>query len=249
MIRVSIGKVGSGKTACEVREMATNRTKRIYYSNIETSIKSNITLKPEMIIKKELVETKTKKDGTITPVYDYKLNVEFWKDRRKQSISVIVDEAHSVLNSRKSMSKQSIILGDFLALIRRFLGEDESGAGELVLITQLPYKIDVVARDLATEWRHHICYYKKTCLNCGCYWVENSEMPDRLFTCPKCRGVKLKKHNHFIVVRCFESLPDYESWNLFGNKTYFKQYIVNDIEKYFPLYDTLQWDNMFSTIY
>jgi len=27
-------------------------------------------------------------------------------------------------------------------------------------------------------------------------------------------------------------------------KTYYKHYLINDIEKVFPYYDTLQWENL-----
>jgi len=248
MIRISLGKVGSGKTACEVREMALCKTNRVYYSNIKTSIKSNIVLQPEMIIKKELVGEKKKKSGDLEPVYDLKLNVDFWKGKHENA-SVILDEAHSIMNSRRSMHKANILITDWLALIRRVLGESESGAGELVLITQLPYRLDTIARDMANEIRYHVCHYQKKCLDCGTNWRENSEMPERLFECPNCHSINICKFNHQIEIRHFSNLNNYEQWNLFGKKSYFKWYIITDIENYFPLYNTLQWDNMFNNLY
>lgn len=248
MIRISLGKLGSGKTACEVREMALCRTNRQYYSNIKTDIKSNKVISSDMIVKKELVGSKKKKNGDEDPIYEYKVNVDFWK-KKKGNVSVIIDEAHTVMNSRRSMHKANILITEWLALLRRVLGESESGVGELVLITQLPYRLDNIARDMATEFRHHICHYSKMCIYCGTVWDENSEMPERLFTCPSCGNYKLKKYNHRIEVRHFSTLQDYENWNMMGMKTFYKWYIVSDIEDYFPLYDTLQWDNMFNNIY
>ena len=168
MIRISIGNVGSGKTASEVREMALNKARRTYYSNINTkTIKNNVLIDPSMIVDKELVgEKKNKITNVVEPVYKFKVNLEFWKGI-KEPINVIIDEAHSILNSRRSMSKINILITDWLALIRRVLGQTESGEGELVFITQLPRRIDSLARDMATQIRYHLCHYVKTCKKCG----------------------------------------------------------------------------------
>lgn len=67
------------------------------YSNIKTKLKNQVNINPSMIIKKEVVDTKKKKDGTIEPVYEYKLNIDYWKGI-KEPINVILDEAHSIIN-------------------------------------------------------------------------------------------------------------------------------------------------------
>lgn len=74
-----------------------NMANRKTYSNIKTKLKNQVNINPSMIIKKEVVDTKKKKDGTIEPVYEYKLNIDYWKGI-KEPINVILDEAHSIIN-------------------------------------------------------------------------------------------------------------------------------------------------------
>ncbi|MDX1373497.1 MAG: zonular occludens toxin domain-containing protein, partial [Nitrososphaeraceae archaeon] len=141
MIRISLGNPGSGKTACEVREMILNRSKRHVYTNI--NIKKKRThphiklLKPEYIIQKEIKKIISSGKNKGTSIYDYTLNTDFWKSIT-DPINVVLDEAHTIVNARRSMSKINILVTDWLALIRRVLGQSASGYGELVLITQLP---------------------------------------------------------------------------------------------------------------
>lgn len=248
MIRISLGNVGSGKTASEVREMMLNASRRTTYTNVKTKIKHGRLLEPSMIIKKEQVDTIKKKSGEVQPVFDYKLNVEYWKSI-KEPINVVLDEAHSIMNSRRAMSKTNVIITDWLALIRRVLGQSESGYGELVFITQLPNRIDVIAREMAHQVRYHVCHFQKTCKKCGTTWRENSEMPESIWICPSCGDDRLRKHSHQIEVWHFSSMKEFEMWREFGQKNFYKHYLINDIEKYFPLYDTLQWDNLFGEYY
>lgn len=247
MIRISLGNVGSGKTANEVREMFLNRKNRKTYSNITTDIPNNVQLNHSMIVKKDVVGEKKKKNGDIEQVTELKLNVDFWKGI-KEPINVVLDEAHSVLNSRRSMSKLNIIVTEWLALIRRVLGQSESGYGELVFITQLPNRIDTIAREMATQVRYHICHYSLTCQTCWFRWKEHTEVPERSQTCLRCGTPNLKKHDHKIEIWHFNNMDSFTSWRYYNKKSYYRHYFVLDIEKYFPMYDTLQWDNMFSDI-
>lgn len=248
MIRISLGNVGSGKTASEVREMFVNKTNRKTYSNIVTKLKNQINIKPDMIIKKDIKNIKTNKMGKKENVYEYKLNLDYWKNI-KEPINVTLDEAHSILNARRSMSKTNIIITDWLALIRRVLGQSESGMGELTFITQLPNRIDNIARDMAQQIRYHVCHYLKECKKCGFQWPEHSELPEPLWNCPRCSYQHFKKFNHVIEVFKFNNMKSYLSWDEFSLKTFYDHYFINDIEKYFKYYSTLQWDNLFSEFY
>lgn len=248
MIRISLGNVGSGKTANEVREMYLNKQNRKTYTNIVVDLKHVVPIKHEMIAKKNVIGEKKKRDGTIEQVTELKLNMDYWKNI-KEPINVVLDEAHSIVNSRRAMSKLNIIVTDWLALIRRVLGQTESGYGELVFITQLPNRIDIIAREMATQIRYHICHYTMKCLECDYSWGEHSELPERAYKCYSCGHQKLKKFNHQIEIWHFRGIADFNEWKYFFRKTYYKHYIVNDIEKYFPLYDTMQWDNMFNELY
>lgn len=248
MIRISLGNVGSGKTASEVREIFQNPAKRLIYTNIATKKISHARLiNAEMIIKKEIVDNVTKKDGKKHAIYQYQLNKEFWQNIH-EPISVVLDEAHAIINSRRSMSKVNIIVTDWIALLRRVLGSNDSGFGELVLITQLPHRIDIIAREMATQVRYHVCHYRKVCKNCHLSFWEHSEQPESRYCCPKCNGSLIKK-DHVIEIWRFRSMAHFEHWRNFNERTFYSHYIINDIERYFPLYNTLQWDNMFSEFY
>ena len=231
----------------EVREMLFNRTHRKTYSNIKTTIKHQLELKPGMIIKKEVVGSKKSK-GEEVSIYEYKLNLDFWKSI-KEPINVVLDEAHTILNSRRSMSKTNIILTDWLALVRRVLGGTEGGYGELVFITQLPNRIDNIAREMAHQVRYHICHYAKSCKVCGTSWREHSEVSESIYSCPRCASPDLLKHSHYLQIWFFDSMENFQAWKTFGATTYYKQIYVWDIEKVFSLYSTLQWDNLFSEHY
>lgn len=240
MIRISLGNVGSGKTASEVREIFHNPLHRKYFSNIITNLKHCHVLKPEYIIKK--IQIGTTKSGV--PIYDYKLNLDFWKNQ-KEPLNIVLDEAHAIVDSRRSMSKPNQIITSWQSAIRRIIGATESGYGELVYVTQLLYSIDNRVRDLATQIRYHICHFQKTCKNCGASWRENTEMPETIKFCPTCRSINLVKHNHIIEVFKFVSVANYEAWKFNGVTTFYQRYLIYDIEKYFENYDTLQWENLF----
>ena len=189
MIRISAGNLGSGKTANEVREMYLNSQHIQYVSNINTSMQHQQNINSKMILKQELVKTIKKRDGSSENIYQNTLNADYWKKLSKSTnkpLSVVLDEAHSIINSRKSMSKVNIVINDWLALLRRVLGADSSGRGELVLITQLPNRIDIIARDMANQIRYHVCHYIKSCGKCLTYWAENSESPEPVRICPQC---------------------------------------------------------------
>lgn len=194
-----------------------------------------------MIVLKE--ETGVKKNGEKT--YDYKLNIDFWKKQsKKQPISVVLDEAHAIIDARRSMSRTNRLFNQWLSLIRRVLGQSESGYGELVFITQLHNRIDCVAREMATQVRYHICHYSKKCKKCCSSWSESSESPEPLHVCPACGSSKVIKCNHRIESYHFKNMQAYTTWKDFGINTFYRHYLTDDIERYFPLYDTLQWENL-----
>lgn len=251
MIRIFLGNVGSGKTACAVRDMYLSQKQRVTYSNIITKFKFQKTIMPEMIVKKELAKTVRRKSGETEAIYKYSLNIDYWKDviKKQKAINIIIDEAHTILNARRSMSRINIIISDWLALVRRVLGSTEAGHGELCFITQLPNRIDIIAREMATQVRYHVYHYKKTCKTCDHVWAEHSEMPEPRLQCPRCGNFEIKKFGHNIEVWHFANMNAYTGWKEFGAKSFYKHYIINDIEKYFKFYDTLQWDNMFSSFY
>lgn len=249
MIQIYLGNVGSGKTALAVREMYHNKLHRVTYTNIKTPLKNVRELNPKMIIKQEIVDHKrSRSTGELEPVYKNSLNIDYWKNI-EEPINVTLDEAHSILNARKSMSKINVIVTDWLALIRRVLGETDAGQGNLTFITQLPNRLDTIARDMATNILYCVMHYRKTCTTCKTTWQENSEMPETYVSCFHCGKYTIKKHSHTVEVWHFSSMKRFEMWDIYGQKSFYKHYYINDIQKYFELYDTLQWDNLFSDFY
>jgi len=137
-------------------------------------------------------------------------------------------------------------MADFLSLLRRVVGSGDSGYGTLTLITQLERRLDPIAREMATNVRFCICHYNKICKKCKYVWSENNEIAEPRYQCPKCNNIHIHKHNHRIETFHFHSFKAYEDWKELGMKTYHKHYFINDIEKYFPYYNTLQWENLIS---
>lgn len=247
MIKIVLGNVGSGKTASIVRYMK-NNPQKYFITNIDTygeEFKHVFKLKAEMIIKK--TDKKVKRNGK--NVNKYKLNIDFWKKIIKEfkNINIIIDEAHIFFNPRRSMSRLNIIMTDFLALLRRVLGSSDIG-GELILITQLSRRLDIISREMATDVEYCINHYKKTCDNCRLTWIENNEMPNKADKCPRCRDFHIKKHSLQIEVYRFQNMDYFLRWYDTGGvyKSYYDRYLITDIEKVFNNYDTLQFTDMFT---
>lgn len=224
-----------------------NSGNRITYSNIITSIKNNVEIKKGMIVKRNVLSYKKSGDAN----YKYELNEDFWRDLDKTTpINVVIDEAHSIMNARRSMSKTNEIMNQWMALIRRIIGSKTSDDGELVLITQLWNRIDVIAREMAHQIRYHICHYEKTCSECRFTWSETSDDEEHSSRCYRCGAFDPVKHSHMIEVFKFSSMTEFIGWkDPYGFGQYYSHYYITDIENYFPLYDTHQWENLFEDIY
>lgn len=201
-----------------------------------------------MIVKKEHVRDKKTRSGDTEPIYEYKLNMDYWRSI-KEPINVVIDEAHSIINARRAMSKVNVIVTDWMALIRRILGSNESGHGELVLITQLPRRLDPIARDMAVQIKYVICHYLKTCKKCGTCWQETSETPEKSWSCLRCASHHIIKNNHVIECFKFRDIDHFTAWKEQKVKSYYDHYFMPNIETVFTMYNTLQWDNLFSNLY
>jgi hypothetical protein len=226
--------------------MMLNQAHRPTFSNIITKgVKHNTVMTSSMIIKKDVIPSKS---GKVKDTVKLALNTHFWKDQQSKhgAINVILDEAHTLFNSRRTMSKVNAVMTDFLALLRRVLGANDAGHGELILISQLDRRIDVIAREMATQIRYHVCHYKKVCSKCGYSWKENNETPEQRWECVSCGSYYIKKENHVIECWHFANIQKYDAWKMMGMQTFHRHYFINDIEQYFKHYSTLQWDNLIS---
>lgn len=241
MIRIFLGNPGSGKTLSCVADMLKNNKGIVTYSNILTNkIPNNIPFTREMLIKEEYNEK--------GKLLKQSLNVEFWQEaiKKHKAINIIIDEAHTVFNARRSMSKNNIIMTDFLALIRRMIGSKSTKHGTLTLISQLHNRLDNISRDMATQVRYHLYNSCKRCLKCNLHWFETNLSQEELFICPRCNSKRIDEYNNYIDVWCFTCMDDYLKWKEFGVRTFYDFYRMTDPTKYFKYYDTLQLDNLIS---
>jgi len=245
LIRIFLGNVGSGKTACAVREMILYPNDYTTYSNIKIKGAKNCKLiTRDMIIKTDVIGQKKNGENITKDVF----NEDFWREASKEeSINVVIDEAHTILNARNSMSKKTRCLLDFLAMIRRIVQNNVKGTyGSLTLISQLERRLDVVAKEMSSQVRYHICHYTKTCKKCELTWQENNEESEPLYECPRCHWGHIVKYNHQIEVWFFNSMDNFYLWKYRGSKTHYKHIMITDIEDYFKFYNTLQWEDMIS---
>ena len=174
-------------------------------------------------------------------------NINFWKEliTEHKEVNVIIDEGHILFNSRNSMSKDSRIVLEWVALLRRVLGGNDNN-NDLTIISQLSRRLDVVLRDMANEVKYTICHYIKTCKKCSYSWQECNETAEKFNRCLNCNNIHITKHKTIIEVYHFSSVEDFNSFKNFGYKTAFKHYLINDIETIFGNYDTLQFDDLLS---
>jgi len=248
---ISLGNPGSGKTLTIVREMIEGLNGYDTYTNIVPQKPRKMPFVKVMNKKMIISESPMLKDNDTPyikngkPVTTKELNSKFWTSI-KEPINVVIDEAHIIFNSRSAMSKENKIFGEWIALIRRVLGSRQGGSGDLILISQLSRRIDVIAREMASQIRYHVCHYLKTCNKCKYTWQESSETPEPVWTCPKCLSYSIKKHTHVVEMWKFKSMEKYSAWKEMGMKTYYSRQRIRNVEKYFDYYDTLQWENLFS---
>jgi thymidine kinase len=245
MIKLILGNVGSGKTASTVRWMREHKDRKIY-TNIQTKGKDFmhvVRMTPDMIIEKNILSYK--RDGT--PIYEMKLNQKFWQEtiEREKKIHVVIDEAHTFFNPRRSMSKVNVIMTDFLALLRRVLGSHD-GTGELILITQLSRRLDIIAKEMATEVQYCVHHYKQKCSKCHHEQQETNETPIKMTVCPVCNSWYIKRYNSMIEVYHFSNVESFNRWYETKQKTYFARNCITDIHTVFTHYDTFQWADLIS---
>lgn len=246
MIKLIYGNVGSGKTASVVRMMKMNPHKT-YITNIHVrgqGFSHVIPLKPEMILKKEV--TGHKRDGRET--YKVRLNTDFWKETIKKygEMNIIIDEAHAFgLNPRRAMSQLNIVMGDFMALIRRVLGSTD-GAGDCYLITQLSRRMDPIVKDMADQVNYCIHHYVCQCSICKQRWAETNETANKFKVCPRCHDYRFKKIHSEIEVFEFKGNDAFIEWKDYKIRSYYNRYVIKDIEKIFGNYDTIQFEDILS---
>lgn len=243
MIRIYLGKLGSGKSISAIREIANDQSGRTNYTNIKNDLKNCIMIEGSDIIKKTLISTKKKRDGRIEEIFKYEFNLPFWQ-KQKKPLNIIWDEIHLVANSRDSQSKLNKCMSRFLSMGRRIVGSDDTGYGHFIFIAQTSRTIDVNLRDLANEIRYHVMYWISECKKCyRGRWV-TSEMKEVEF-CIYCGSWKLLRKDFMVKIFKFHDFIDYQKWYEGWGKFYFEKLWLSDIENYFEHYDTHQIEKIF----
>ena len=240
--------MGSGKTANCVRDMVMNQTKTSYYTNIIPKRPKQTpwihTINSSMIFKKTTEENPS---GRGKPKTKIEFNKEYW-DKIPRPISFVYDEAHEIFSARNSMSVINRVMANMTAMARRICGEGRNDS-DLVYVTQLDRRIDVIAREMATLIKYHVMHYFVTCKKCGLSWAETSEMPEKAKVCCRCGHYLLSRSNFVIEVTHYANIKAYDAWRDFGIPTHHMKYYITDIEKYFPFYSTMQWEGLFDDVY
>jgi len=143
LILAIIGGVGSGKSVSGVKFMMDR--KHPLFTNFKIRNKEHIKRLKYAMLFKEIVTEVTARGKEIKK---FVLNWDFWKEQIKNSngFDIVIDEIHNIFNARRSMSKENILLQQWVAQIRKILAGDEKC--HFVCISQKLERIDVSLRDL-----------------------------------------------------------------------------------------------------
>ena len=194
-----------------------------------------------MILRKEQVGQKK----TGEPIYEYKLNMDFW-EKLPKPINIYLDEVENFYRNRDFASTKNKLISKWVSMLRRVLGSNDAGYGQMVSISQRP-NIDIDLRELATSVYYHIAHYTKICKHCGWSWHESSDEPEMQMICPRCHDYRIYKNpkSMYILVYKFTDVPSFEMWKSMGMKTYYRCQKINDVWMYMDLYNTESWQQTF----
>ncbi len=225
MIRIFLGKLGSGKTLSASREIINDGSGMTTYSNIDInkSVKNHVKIDESSIIKTEEDDKGKQK---------FSLNWDFWQ-KKKKPLSICWDEIHLSANSRASMTKKNNIIVQFIAMGRRITGMDKRGYGKLTFIAQTEFSVEKYIRHLANEFRYHTMHYVQHCNDCNLGSWKTSEDIDNM-QCLFCSSYDTERKHFRLKVEQYIGLTNY----IMNNKS--ASWWVGDIEKYFGTYDTHQ---------
>ena len=143
---IILGDRGGGKTLAAVRRMVIRQHKcnALAYTNFPVKKIKHVILDEHSFIK-EVPQEKGKDKLEVN--WDYWREVIEKHKKSGQPFDIYIDEAHNVVSSRNSMSKKSQLYSDWIAQLRKILGENAGNS--CCIISQTLKKIDVNFRDLA----------------------------------------------------------------------------------------------------
>ena len=221
-----------------------DQSNRITYTNINIKgIKNVRKIKSSDIIKKTLVASVNKRDGSTEEKYKYDFNMDFWK-KQKKPLNIVWDEIHLVANSRSSQSSLNRCMSKFISAGRRITGFDKKGYGHFIFIAQTARTVEVNIKDLCNEIRYHVLFWILKCTDCQVSLWHNSELKETEF-CRFCGSWDLERSSFRVQIFRFHTFSDYLKWSEGWGKFYFEKYWILDIQKYFKYYDTHQIENIF----
>jgi len=134
MIICYLGGIGSGKSVSVVKEII--EKKKFVFVNFELK---NVKNYHRIKVKDILIEREKNA---------YDINWSFWNEMalKYKGYSIVLDEVHNLIHSRRSMTSMNILMSKWVSQIRKILCDSEEN--HLYLISQTLRKIDVDFRDL-----------------------------------------------------------------------------------------------------
>ena len=222
MIKIILGGIGSGKSLTSVREIL-YRNSDVVYGNFKVKNCDNFTrLKYSDVL---LKNDKEKPEG---------VNWTFWDEARKKhgGFHIILDEIHNIMHSRRSMSKENIIISKWVSQIRKVTGENENY--DLFCISQAIDRIDVSIRDLAAE----IIFCTKVVHPSKNVWTD--VINDKGKIIKKLLPLTLIYTTFFRGTEC---VNNFKKWKILRAKTYWKRsyFAANNYYKYYDSYEFIKF--------
>ena len=203
-IKLILGGIGSGKGLTFINLIKKRNNKA--FVNFICKDKKSFRLEESHIIK--TIENVGER-GKITKKRE--VNWDFWR-QHIDGFDIYLDEVHNILSSRRSMSGWNVIITQWIAQIRKLLGESEEF--NLYMASQRLNAIDVSARELADE----IIYCKKIIKNIN--GTKHVFVINYFFTGEYCMENYLKFR---AGIKC------YNYRNIFYGNNLFKYYKTHDI--------------------
>ena len=241
-IMLYMGYLGSGKTLSAVRNAAFSPMNT--YTNIKVKRQITTTLITKHQILKEEV-TKEKKDGT--KEYGYSVNFDYWelqKKKHRNGFNIVIDEAHSIIDARTSMSKINRAAKKWASSLRKIIS-CRDGVGDVTFVSQLPRGVDVWVKELCNQYRWHEYFSKRQCKYCKTIYLFSSSSEEPQERCPSCDMGSFNELGSKMIVYRFKTIEDVEAYINFGAKTYYVADVINNPSYFYKYYDTYQIENLF----
>jgi len=209
---------GSGKSLTATKKIVDS--KELCYTNFHVRTPHTKRLKYAMILEY---------DENNKPI---RVNWDYWKDsiQKYGGFNIVIDELHNLLNARRSMTKDNILITQWVAQLRKVTGENE--VYDFLCISQELMRIDIAVRDLA----HEIIVCEK--------FVGDKLIPTIVYE----NGRRQKRmipeiwimNIYFTGQSCVDR---YERWKYYGTKSYNKRnmYRANSYLRFYDSYEIVNF--------